>query len=135
MIRLLLAAATACAVVWLAGAKLGALSPSDDARAALERTARVAREEAAELLAPEPAERQALPQAETIPEPAEFAPEPALPTDSALEQVPGVVAGGQAEPGVLAGELGWNAPLDAQQAEAVRSRLDRVMSLASGSAE
>jgi hypothetical protein len=133
VIRLLLAVATACAVVWAAGGELSSMMPSQDARDAIGRTARVVREGAVELLAarerdaPQPevvaplhdAVRGLAP-AEEVGEPAEFAPEAAL--------VP------EAENPIVASR-GWDAPLDAAQAEAVRGRLDRVMSLAAGHAK
>ncbi len=133
MIRLLLAVATACAVVWAAGGELSSMMPSQDARDAIGRTARVVREGAVELLAarerdapqpevvaPRPDATRGLAAAEEVGEPAEFAPEAAL--------VP------EAENPIVASR-GWDAPLDAAQAEAVRGRLDRVMSLAAGHAE
>jgi hypothetical protein len=133
VIRLLLAVAAACAVVWVAGGELRSWVPSQDARDAISRTARVVREEAEELLAarqadaPQPEVVAPLPEAtrgfaaadEGL-EPAEFAPEVAM----AAEPERPIVASRR-----------WDAPLDAAQAEAVRGRLDRVMSLAAGNSE
>ena len=133
MIRLLFAVATACAVVWAAGGELRSLVPSQDARDAIGRTARVGREGAVELLAarepdapqpeivaPLPDATRGLAAAEEVVEPTDFAPEVAL----APEPENGIAV-----------SRGWDAPLDAAQAEAVRGRLDRVMSLAAGYAE
>lgn len=133
MIRLLLAVAAACAVVWVAGGELRSLVPSQDARDAIGRTARVVREEAEELLAARQADAQQPEVVAPLPEPtrgfavageglepAELAPEVAM---AAEPERP------------IAASRGWDAPLDAAQAEAVRGRLDRVMSLAAGNSE
>ncbi len=135
MIRLLLAVATACAVVWAVGGELRL--PSQDA---VERTARVLREEAVELLAareaeaPQPQLVEAAPEAtrglapaEKVREPVDFAPEAPV----AAQPDPASPVSEDS----IAASRGWDAPLDAVQAEAVRGRLDRVMSLAAGNAE
>ena len=132
MIRLALAVAAACAVVWAAGADLGALAPSDDAKAAIERTARLARDkladEVAQLLVPAnestpPGAMRPLAANEELGEATHFAPEPELAAEAKSSPKP------NPKPNR------WNAPLDADQAEAVRCRLNRVMSLAAGNAE
>jgi len=136
VIRLALAVAAACAVVWAAGADLGALAPSDDAKAAIERTAqrtaRLARDkladEVAQLLVPAnestpPGAMRPLAANEELGEATHFAPEPELAAEAKSSPKP------NPKPNR------WNAPLDADQAEAVRCRLDRVMSLAAGNAE
>jgi hypothetical protein len=137
VIRLLLAVGAACAVVWAVGSDLSALVPSDDARAAVERTAKVAREEAAKLLVPSQPEPvapvpppvvQPLAPEESVESPAEFAPEPQMHFE-APEAAPAVTAS------TVTASKGWDAPLDSEQAEAVRCRLDRVMELAAGNAE
>ena len=119
MIRLLLAVATAVAVVWAAGGNLGSLIPDAEvAREVIERSARTLKEEVLDSpeLATEIAERP-----EFGPEaPDEPAPAPAPPR------------AGQ-PPGHTPGQLpDWSQPLDAERAASVRLRLDRVMTLAGG---
>ncbi len=108
MIRLLLAVATACAVVWAAGGNLGSLIPDAAvAREAIERSART-------LKAPELATE--------IAESPEFGPE-----------APDEPAPAPPRAGHTPGQLpDWSQPLDAERAAAVRLRLDRVMTLAGG---
>ena len=115
MIRLLLAVATACAVVWAAGGNLGSLiSDAAVARDVIERSARTLKEEV--LHSPELGTE--------IAESPEFGPEapdepaPAPPPPRA-EQTPGQLPD-------------WSQPLDAERAASVRLRLDRVMTLAGG---
>ncbi len=140
MIRLLLAVATAGAVVWALGGELRSLVPSQDARDAIGRTARAVRKEAVELLAareaealhpevvaPPPDATKGLAVAEQVVEPADFAPEAAM----APEPEKSI----EASRDPIVAPRRWDAPLDAAQAEAVRGRLDRVMSLAAGRAE
>ncbi len=156
MIRLAIAIASACAVVWYAGGNLPDWAPSEDARAAVERTARVAREEAARLLAAPsspsgPATLEALPELEPgpRPEPAAAPMQPAAAPAAALEplaeadRIPELTdfgsevadAADAPETPPSAAERGWDEPLDSAQAEAVRCRLDRVMELASGAVQ
>lgn len=146
MIRLAIAIASACAVVWYAGGHLGDWEPAPETRAAIEQTAQVAREQAAKLLAPEegdtgeegevpaaePATPITTPTSTPTPAPApELEPlEPGAVVEAAADFAPESVL--PEPPGVDLAERGWDAPLDAAQAEAVRFRLDRVMQLAAG---
>ena len=136
MIRLVLAAATACAVVWAAGGNFGSLVP-DPARSrdVLDRSAR-ALKEVASLVAEPPHLTEPAPQ--QVAERNEFGPEalPSVAPSTAFVPAPStafVPAPSTAHADAADGAPAeWREPLDAAQAEAVRSRLDRVMSLASG---